>query len=269
MPPVNPSQGVDAHAHVFSASAPAVSGARHRPGYAADVDAWKSFWPRAGITHGVVVQPSFFGGDNREMLETLAGDPLRLRGVAVLRPLADEATLARFHAAGVRAIRLNLKGANDIGAYAGPPWRDLYDRVHAHGWHVEVFADEGMLAAIAPVFGDSQVAVAFDHFGDPGSGRRVVDATFAAAARLARTREVWCKLSAPYRLSGGDAVQFAARWLDAIGPRRLVWGSDRPGAGREGRHEYQQLREALDQWVAPELARAILWDNAARLYDFR
>ncbi|HST01643.1 MAG TPA: amidohydrolase family protein, partial [Usitatibacter sp.] len=68
-------RAVDAHAHVFSADAPAVAGARYRPTYGANVKDWRGLWERAGITHGVVVQPSFFGTDNREMLDTIAADP--------------------------------------------------------------------------------------------------------------------------------------------------------------------------------------------------
>ena len=68
-------RAIDAHAHVFSADAPAVAGARYRPAYGANVNEWRGLWERAGITHGVVVQPSFFGTDNREMLDTIASDP--------------------------------------------------------------------------------------------------------------------------------------------------------------------------------------------------
>src|SRR4051812_14286368 len=93
-------RAVDAHAHVFSADAPAVAGARYRPTYGANVKEWRGLWERAGITHGVVVQPSFFGTDNREMLDTIAADPQHLRGVAVLDPLVDAPTLERFSALG-------------------------------------------------------------------------------------------------------------------------------------------------------------------------
>jgi predicted TIM-barrel fold metal-dependent hydrolase len=268
MSPVKPPRAVDTHAHVFSATSPAVAGARYRPAYEAGVDAWKALWPAAHITHGVVVQPSFFGGDNREMLETLAADPHGLRGVAVLSPTVDDATLARFHAAGVRAMRLNLRGVRDYTAYSTGPWRDLYDRVHAHGWHVEIFVDEARLPDVATVLGVSQVAVAFDHFGDPGPDRHAVDATFAAVARLARMRDVWCKLSAPYRLHAADPRALAARWLDTVGPQRLVWGSDWPWTGFEGKVTYGELRDSLDRWLAPELVPAVLWDNPARLYDW-
>ena len=73
MPPAKPVRAVDAHAHVFSATAPAAPGARYRPAYAARLADWRAQWPAAGITHGVLTQLSFFGTDNREMLAAIAG----------------------------------------------------------------------------------------------------------------------------------------------------------------------------------------------------
>jgi predicted TIM-barrel fold metal-dependent hydrolase len=268
MSSVKKHRGVDAHAHVFSADAPAVPGARYRPRYAAERDAWRSLWAASGITHGVVVQPSFFGYDNRELLDTIASQPDHLRGVAALPPGIDDATLKRFHAAGVRAVRLNLRGVRDYAEYSSAAWRSLFDRVHALGWHVECFVDTGRLRDIGPAIEASPVNVLFDHFGAPGASRATSGATFDAVRHLARTREVWCKLSAPYRLEGGDAREHAKRWHDTVGPSRLVWGSDWPWTGFEGDVEYSTLRMRLAEWIDPALESVVLWDNAARLYGF-
>lgn len=266
---MKPSQAVDAHAHVFSAEAPAVAGARYRPAYGADLSAWRAHREAAGISHGVVVQPSFFGSDNREMLDTVASDPRHLRGVAVMNPIASDArTLAGFHAAGVRAIRLNLKGVADYATYATAQWRDLFERIGAHGWHVETYVDTGRLPEMEPAFAGTSVALVFDHFGTPGPEARSIDAVFASVKRLAATRDVWVKLSAPYRLDGADPRQLAARWLDAVGPERIVWGSDWPFTGHEAQNEYARRRADLDDWIEAKLRTRVLWDNAARLYQF-
>jgi predicted TIM-barrel fold metal-dependent hydrolase len=253
---------------VFSSDAPAVAGARYRPAYAAQLSAWRALWPAAGITHGVLIQPSFFGTDNREMLAALAADAAPLRGVAVVNPRVDAATLTRFNALGVRAIRLNLKGVKDYGAFASPPWYGLFERIDELGWHIEVQVDSGRLPEIAAALDGPPVPVVFDHFGNPGRDEASIDATFAALQRLTETHEVWGKLSAPYRLESGEPQALAARWLDVVGPRQLVWGSDWPGTGHEGAHEYQRLRAELDKWLDASLAQAVLWDNAARLYQF-
>ena len=243
-------------------------GARYRPTYAADLSAWRSRWAAGGITHGVVVQPSFFGSDNREMLDTIASDPARLRGVAVLPPIADRATLERFHGIGVRGLRLNLRGVRDYDEYAASAWRSMFTRVHELGWHVECFIDSGRMRDIAGAFDGTPVAVLFEHFGAPGRDRASVEATFEAVRRLARDRDVWCKFCAPYRLEGGKPEEHAARWLEVVGPSRIVWGSDWPFVGFEGDADFDTARARLAAWIDPSMEAAVLWDNAARLYGF-
>ncbi len=261
-------QGVDTHAHVFSKAAPAVAGARYRPGYAATLEDWRSRREAAGITHGVVVQVSFFGTDNAEVLAAVASDPAGLRGVAVVDPSIGDAELSRLHEGGIRAIRLNLKSAADYAPYASGAWKALYRCIHARGWHVEVHVDTGRLPEIVPAFAGTPVAVSFDHFGSPGPSAESADATFVAVAALARDREVFAKLSGPYRLGGANPAALAARWLEAVGARHLVWGSDWPWTNHERENDYGRLRSMLEDWAPAALRPAILWDNAARLYGF-
>jgi predicted TIM-barrel fold metal-dependent hydrolase len=268
MRPVKPFRGIDAHAHVFSATAAAVAGARYRPAYAASLEAWQGLWPASGITHGVLVQPSFLGTDNSEMLAAIARDPGRLRGVAVVDEHVGDATLHQLHEGGVRAIRLNLRGISDWSPYAMPGWRALFDRLHHRGWHVEAYFDPGRATAIAGLLPEAPIPVVLDHFAMPGGDRGSIDATFAAVKELCSQRPVWLKLSGPYRLEGGDAQMLAERWLETVGPGRLVWGSDWPWTLHEGVTSYARLRDALDRWAGVRRVPAVLWDNAAQLYDF-
>ena len=266
--PVKPLQGVDTHAHVFSATAPPVAGARYRPAYAATVEDWGSRRAAAGITHGVVVQVSFYGTDNTEVLAAVASDSAKLRGVAIVDPAIDDRELARLDEGGIRAIRLNLKSVADYATYATGAWKALYRCIHARGWHVEVYVDVGRLPEIAPAFAGTPVGVVFDHFGNPGATPEAVDRTFASVASLAKEREVFAKLSAPYRLGGANPAGLAARWLEAVGPRNLLWGSDWPWTNFETVQDYGHLRAMLEDWTPATLRPAILWDNAARLYRF-
>lgn len=217
------------------------------------------------MTRGVLIQPSFFGADNREMLAALAADPSHLRGVAVLDASAGEALLARLDQAGVRGLRLNLRGAQEE-MYGLEPYQRLLERIRDRGWHVEVFTDAGRLPSVVASLAAIPMRVVFDHFGHPDPAD--VDATFAAVARLAETHEVWAKLSAPYRLEGLDAEKLAHRWLRLAGDTRLVWGSDWPWTGHEAGRDYRSALEALARWAGQPSARSILWDNPARLYRF-
>lgn len=76
--------GIDAHAHVFSKDLSLASGRRYSPDYDATVQAYLANLSEHGLSHGVLVQPSFLGTDNRFLLDALAQAPDRLRGVAVV-----------------------------------------------------------------------------------------------------------------------------------------------------------------------------------------
>jgi predicted TIM-barrel fold metal-dependent hydrolase len=256
---------VDCHAHVFTSTARSVRGARYRPAYAASLASWQGHWRRSGATHGVLVQPSFFGTDNSEMLAAIAQDRARLRGVAVLDPEVTDAELERLDAAGVTAIRFNLRGGGE-DRISLPPWMQLVRRIADRGWHLEVFTDAGRVPAVAAALVTTPVRVVFDHFGHPDPA--AMKETFAALRILARSREVWAKLSAPYRLEGLDPAMLAKRWIDLVGPSRLVWGSDWPWTGHEQGRDYRGSLQQLRDWLGNETARAVLWDNPARLYRF-
>lgn len=268
MPVVPDTRIVDAHVHVFSSGAPAVSGARYRPAYAARLEALRALWRTHGVTHGVIVQPSFFGTDNTEMLAAVATDRAHLRGVAVVDPTFDVDALARLADAGVVAIRLNLRGVKDFTPYGGQEWRALYGRAAARAMHLECFMDAGRVPELVPLLRGVDMPVVFDHFANPGTNEASFEATFDAVARLADERFVCCKLSGPYRLEGADRREIACRWLDVIGPDHLVWGSDWPWTSFEDRADYRRLLDDLRRWVPADRTQPILWDNAARLYRF-
>jgi predicted TIM-barrel fold metal-dependent hydrolase len=61
-----------------------------------------------GVTRAVLVQPSVYGTDNRAMLDAMAGEQHRMRGVAVVEETIADAELTRMHDAGVRGIRFNI-----------------------------------------------------------------------------------------------------------------------------------------------------------------
>lgn len=267
MSSAKPVHGIDCHAHVFSADAPAVADARYRPAYEARLEDWMAQWPIAGIARGVLVQPSFFGTDNAELIAALARAPYRLRGVAVVDGDVPERQLLAMDGSGVRGIRLNLRGVADFSVFAREPWPLLFARVAALGWHVETFFDAGRAVDLAAALAGTTVDVVFDHFANPSAGA-AADATFDALAALSRDRTVWLKLSAPYRLQQHDAASLARRWIDVLGADHLLWGSDWPWTQHEGTQDYVRLRRELDEWIGAERARAALWDNPARLYRF-
>ena len=252
---------VDSHFHVFEAGV-ATSGARYVPGYPAPLDLWWRYAESAGVSHGVLVQPSFLGTDNRLVLESLAAYPERLRGVAVVHPAVTGEVLAQMNAVGVRGVRLNLVGgSHDMTQWAHA--HALWDQLLAMDWHVELHTDPGCLPAVLPRL-PSGLPVVVDHMGKPLEVR-AGDATISIL-RSRRRGPVSVKLSGAYRLAGLDPRGLARLLLDELGPSALLWGSDWPCTNHEDQADYAALVESLTRWVGADLLNAVLCVNPMRVY---
>src|SRR5947209_4548412 len=101
VPRVHP---VDSHAHVFAQGLRLAHSHRYAPGYDATLDAYLRILDAHDIEHGVLVQPSFLGTDNGYLLEALAREPRRLRGVAVVAPDIEDDELQRLDSQGVSGV---------------------------------------------------------------------------------------------------------------------------------------------------------------------
>ncbi len=256
-----PSAGVvDAHFHAFPLTTTGVPGARYVPAYAAPLEAWAAATAPHGITHGVLVQPSFLGTDNTHLLQLLAEQAGRLRGVVVVAPDIAMTELQRMQALGVRGIRLNLVGADHR---LGAEWHPLFERLETLDWHVQVHTDHGRLAEVLDRIPQALTVVA-DHFGKPAAVSE-----FQALSAAQRDR-LHVKLSAPYRLAAEcEATTLASRWLELIGPERLVWGSDWPCTAHEQARNTSTSPAWLTEVAGTSAAlEALRSGNARRLYRF-
>ena len=101
---------VDCHAHVFRRDLPMPDQRRAPAGYDATPEQYLSMLDENGMSHGVLVQPSFLGTDNSYLVAALRKYPERLRGIAVVEPTATSVQLQLLQDAGVVGIRLNLIG---------------------------------------------------------------------------------------------------------------------------------------------------------------
>jgi predicted TIM-barrel fold metal-dependent hydrolase len=264
---------VDAHAHVFKHDLNFAGSRRYTPEYDATCEDYLRHLDENGSTHGVLIQPSFLGTDNRFMLDCVSKNPDRLRAIAVVEPEASEGTLRELAAAGVVGIRLNLVGQN-IPDFKVSPWPELLVRVSKLAWHVQVHREARDLPQILGPLLDAGVNVVVDHFGRYDETLGVDNPGFHYLLSTAKTGKVWVKLSAPYRNGSGPegaamARKAARQLLDSFGPERLVWGSDWPHTQFEKSVRPEELRKELDVWVPdPSQRRIILAETPARLYRF-
>lgn len=273
---------IDTHAHVFSRDLPLADGRRYAPAYDAPLSLYLGQLDHHGISHGVLVQPSFLGTDNRCLMQAIAQAPHRLRGIAVIDPetVAAEANcLDALARGGIVGIRLNLFGLADPD-FNCAAWQTTLRKIGALGWQIEVHSEARRLpnvvgALLACV--DESVAIVVDHFGRPQPTLGVADPGFRYLLTLGPTRRVWVKASGAYRNADPakadslESTAMAAMPLleAAFGLDRLVWGSDWPHTQHEGSEDYATAY-AMAKLLLPTRRerQAVLVDTPARLFRF-
>ncbi len=254
---------VDAHFHVFKAGI-AQAGARYVPAYDAPFSSWQNRAGPLGVGRGVLVQTSFLGFDNTQLVAELERWPGVLRGVAVVEPNATLQTLQPLHRAGVRGIRLNLVGVShelSLWTTDAPVWGALASL----GWHLELHTDIGRLPEVLAQL-PGELPLVIDHMGKP-EAISVNDATVRLVAARARCGNVHLKLSGAYRLKGLNPGELSRLWLGELGADHLLWGSDWPCTNHESRANYPVLLKSLHEWLGDEaMIEKVLSTNPQRLY---
>jgi predicted TIM-barrel fold metal-dependent hydrolase len=272
--PLAPILGIDSHAHVFSRELDLTSARRYSPDYDATVAMYLDQLQQHGLSHGVLVQPSFLGTDNRYLLDALRKAPGLLRGVVVVEPDISRAALDEMDRLGVVGVRLNLMG-KALPEFAEPQWQVFFTHLAALDWHVEVHrhvADmPALLAGLMP-FG---VRIVIDHFGRPDARSGLDQPGFRQMLELGRSGQLWMKVSGIYRLEGSaqENLDFARAalplLLDTFGQQRLVWGSDWPHTQHEDQISYGSVVEQLHALeCSPQLMRSLLVSAPQVLFDF-
>lgn len=260
---------VDSHFHAWPADSELVADRGYQPAQARPVEDAFAIHARHGVTHGVLIQPSFLGTDNGYMLDCLRASPDRLRATVVVDPEIAVAELEAMDRLGVVGFRLNLHSSKTMPNYASPHYQRLYEWAAAAGWHVDILAQGAIWADVLQRLDAWTVTVVVDHFGMPDPRVDRDETGFGAILEAGRNGRTWVKFSAPYRQAVRDLPAYAARLLAAFGRDRVVWASDYPWTKHEEGRSYAALLGALAEWVPDaDLRGRILWDNPARLFRF-
>ncbi|WP_279356565.1 amidohydrolase family protein [Methylobacterium indicum] len=266
-----PAGAVDTHAHVIGLppAYPFVAARSYTPPHAA-AESYLAMLDATGMTHGVLIQVSVHGTDNRLMVETLRAHPRRLRGIAVVPLGLPEAELASLEEAGVVGLRLNVLYGGGVGFEAVEAYGALCREM---GWHLQFLIDARSLPPLAGRLSRLPVPFCIDHMGHFPTSCGVGDEGFRTLVSLVRDG-AWVKLSGAYRNSVAgppyaDTVPFA-RALHQAAPERCVWGSDWPHVAHWGpMMNVGDLLDLLAEWVPDESDRhRVLVENPARLYGF-
>jgi predicted TIM-barrel fold metal-dependent hydrolase len=274
-----PPKACDTHAHVFGPAAQfAYADDRSYTPPDAPLAKYLAMLDTLGFTRGVLVQGSAHGRDNAAMLDAVAREPERLRGVAVADAATPEKELRRWHTLGVRGLRFNhfFRGGQ-LHYRGGVPLDDaraLAPVMRELGWHLQLWIDVKDLDGTIPILQILGLTVVIDHMGRTEASAGASAPGFQRLLRLVADGGCWVKLSGAHRISRKAPDYPDARpFLEALvraNPDRLVWGGDWPHPRMdEAMPDAGHLLDLFQEWTPDaETRRRILVDNPARLYGF-
>jgi predicted TIM-barrel fold metal-dependent hydrolase len=266
-----PPEATDAHCHVFGPSErfPYAPNRRYTP-EDAPKEMLRALHDHLGIDRAVIVQASCHGTDNAAMLNCIASDPKRYRGVAIVDDGFSDADYDRLHAGGVRGVRFNfvkhLGGAPDMAVF-----QRVIDRIKDRGWHVVLHLDAPDIVPLAPMMRALPLPFVVDHMGRVPASAGVDQPGLRALIELARLENCWIKVCGAERISMppyAAAVPIARALVDAS-PTRVLWGTDFPHPNATHETDEADLVDLVPQFASDPLAqKRLLVDNPAKLYGF-
>jgi predicted TIM-barrel fold metal-dependent hydrolase len=266
-----PSGSCDAHCHVFGPGDrfPYAPDRRYTP-EDAPKELLRALHDHLGIDRAVIVQASCHGTDNAAMLDCIASDPARYRGVAVVDDSFTDKDYDRLHAGGVRGVRFNfvkhLGGAPDIGVFTR-----VIDRIKDRGWHVVLHMDAPDIYQLSAMVRRLPLPAIIDHMGRVPSSGGIDQPPLRALLDLALLEHCWIKVSGSERIAlppYTDAIPIAHLIVE-VSPERVLWGTDFPHPNATHEADEADLVDLVPKFAPrTELQRKLLVDNPARLYGF-
>ena len=266
-----PAGATDAHCHVFGPGNlfPYAPNRRYTPDDAPK-EMLRALHDFLGVGRAVIVQASCHGTDNRAMLDCIASDPRRYRGVAIVDDGFTDADYDALDAGGVRGVRFNfvkhLGGAPDMGVF-----NRVIDRIKGRGWHVVLHLDAPSIEPLAPMIEKLPLPFVIDHMGRVPAKEGVGQAALQRLLELLKRDNAWIKVCGSERIDFppyDKAVPIAHALIEAA-PDRVLWGTDFPHPNPTHAADEADLVDLVPQFAPePRRQQAVLVDNPPRLYGF-
>ena len=259
---------VDSHAHVFTRRQPLIPGAWARLDYDHSFDTYVKTLDDHGVPFGIVTATSLYGDFNDYLLEAVRAHK-RLRGTVIVEPDISPLELKNMRDQGIVGVRLSWKSKKvlpDINSYE---YRRLLLRIADLGMHVHLLLDGERVPSVLPALEASGVRLVLDHFGTPDAKLGMNDPGFQAMLRSIDTGRIWVKVSGAFHfgdLAGPKA--WTKKLLEVGGPERLIWGSDCPFVGSEGKITYADVIAHYNELVTDPAVRRKIGQTSLAFYLF-
>ena len=225
-----------------------------------------------GTRHALLVGPnSGYGLDNACMLDAIARNAGRYKGIAVVANDATLDELRAFKRAGVVGVAWN------VTHYGVDYYRDakpLLQKLAALDMFLDIQVEHDLLVPMLPMLADSDVRILVDHCGRPTVSAGIGQPGFRALRELGTTGRAFVKLSGLAKFSRQPALYedtwpFVTTLVDAFTLDRCLWASDWPYLRAPSRIDYGVLlRLALTLFPDAADRRKLLWDTPRALFGF-
>ena len=267
-----PPGSTDAHCHVFGPGDifPYAPNRRYTP-EDAPKEMLRVLHDHLGVSRAVIVQASCHGSDNRAMMDCLASDPKRYRGVAIVTDAFTDKDYDALDQGGVRGVRFNfvkhLGGAPDMGVF-----NRVIDRIKGRGWHVVLHVDAPSIIPLSDMMRKLPLPFVIDHMGRVPAEKGVDQKPLKALIELSRLEKCWIKVCGSERISTPPydlAVPIAHALVEAS-PDRVLWGTDFPHPNATHETDEADLVDLVPRFAPdPAVQHRLLVDNPAKLYGFK
>jgi 2-pyrone-4,6-dicarboxylate lactonase len=227
-----------------------------------------------GLQRGIIVQPTTYGADHQATLDGIAAAGPNYRGCAnaAVFDSADDATLAKLHAGGIRGARFSRQSLGI--ALTADAFARAIARIRELGWFIKVQPETNGFAEQAPQYQKLDLPVIIDHMGRPNPAAGRDDPSLKKTLELLSQGNFWVMLSLAEKISTAgrpwdDVMPMMRAYIEAA-PDRVIWASDwpHPVSTSQPPNEADLIELLYRATNSDEVRRKILVDNPAKLFGF-
>jgi predicted TIM-barrel fold metal-dependent hydrolase len=241
----------DSHLHIIDPRFPLIENQGYLPP-PFTVDDYSVRMRPYHVVGGAVVSGSFQGFDQQYLESSLRALGPAFVGVTQIPMTTTDETIVALDAAGVRAVRFNLKrgGSEDV-RHLDRLARRVHDLV---GWHAELYVDARELMPLTETL-TKLPAVSIDHLGLSTEGLPTLLRLVERGVRVKATGFSRTDLN----------VGHALRSIYAANPHALMFGTDLPSTRAPRPFEDGDFVTVIE-CLGETAARRVLCDNALAFY---
>jgi predicted TIM-barrel fold metal-dependent hydrolase len=275
---------IDAHSHVWTPDTqayPLAAGFRRvemkPPSFT--VQELQAQMRPVGVNRAVLIQMSFYGFDNRYLLDSIRKFPGQFRGVAVIDQNAHDAAaqMQALKPLGIRGFRIYPKNERIDDWLGSESLHGMFAAGAALRMAMCCLIDTDALPGLDRKCRDfPETPVVIDHLCRIGASGPVEEKDIDALCGMSRHKNVTVKVSAFYALGKKlapyrDLAPLIKRVYEAFGPERLMWASDSPFQVVDG-HTYRAsidlVKTGLDfvsasdkEWLLHKTAERVFFSS--------